>query len=83
MQFAAGATLATQRVREVNAVLQGLEQALTDARGLPGRSWYINLIYAPGQLTGYGAKTLPGVREAIEQGQWQLARITRDAPRRR
>ena len=73
MQFATGAPLATQRVRDINAVLQGLEQALTDVRGLPGRSWYINLIYAPGQLTGYGAKTLPGVREAIEQGQWQLA----------
>jgi N-acetylated-alpha-linked acidic dipeptidase len=46
---------------------------LTDPRGLPGRSWYVNLIYAPGLLTGYGAKTLPGVREAIEQGQWQTA----------
>ncbi len=72
-QSAAGVALPVQRVREVNALLRGLEQALTDARGLPGRSWYTNLIYAPGLLSGYGAKTLPGVREAIEQGQWQVA----------
>ena len=39
-------------------------------QGLPGRPWYRNLIYAPGTLTGYGAKTLPGVREAIEQLRW-------------
>jgi N-acetylated-alpha-linked acidic dipeptidase len=73
LQLSTGAALPAPRVRALDAVLQGLEQALTDARGLPGRSWYINLIYAPGALTGYGAKTLPGVREAIEQGQWQLA----------
>ena len=42
---------------------------MSDA-GLPGRDWYKNLIYAPGTLTGYGAKTLPGVREAIEQQRW-------------
>jgi N-acetylated-alpha-linked acidic dipeptidase len=43
-----------------------MEQTLTDARGLPGRDWYKHLIYAPGMFTGYGVKTLPGVREAIE-----------------
>jgi N-acetylated-alpha-linked acidic dipeptidase len=43
------------------------EQALTIPEGLPGgRSWYRNMVYAPGRFTGYGAKTLPGVREAIE-----------------
>jgi N-acetylated-alpha-linked acidic dipeptidase len=36
-------------------------------QGLPGRSWYKNMITAPGRFTGYGAKTLPGVREAIEE----------------
>jgi N-acetylated-alpha-linked acidic dipeptidase len=46
------------------------EQALAPPEGLPGRPWYQNLIYAPGTLTGYGAKTLPGVREAIEQERW-------------
>ena len=43
-------------------------------QGLPGRPWFRNLIYAPGTLTGYGAKTLPGVREAIEQRRWDDAR---------
>jgi N-acetylated-alpha-linked acidic dipeptidase len=47
------------------------EQALTIDEGLPGgRSWYKNMIYAPGRFTGYGAKTLPGVREAIEDERW-------------
>jgi N-acetylated-alpha-linked acidic dipeptidase len=50
----------------LNEQLQGIEQALADARGLPGRPWYRNLVYAPGLLTGYAAKTLPGVREALE-----------------
>ncbi len=72
-QFAEGATLSTERAQPINALLRTLEQTLTDPRGLPGRSWYTNLIYAPGLLTGYGAKTLPGVREAIEQGQWPTA----------
>jgi N-acetylated-alpha-linked acidic dipeptidase len=53
--------------------LSGLEQALTNARGLPGRSWYRHYIYSPGLLTGYGVKTLPGVREAIEENQWERA----------
>ena len=46
------------------------EQTLAPKGGLPGRPWYHNLVYAPGLLTGYGAKTLPGVREAIEQEHW-------------
>jgi N-acetylated-alpha-linked acidic dipeptidase len=58
---------------QVDAQLQGLEQALTSDDGLPGRSWYRHLIYAPGLFTGYGAKTLPGVREAIEQSHWDEA----------
>jgi N-acetylated-alpha-linked acidic dipeptidase len=49
------------------------EEALAPADGLPGRPWYRNLIYAPGTLTGYSAKTLPGVREAIEQERWDDA----------
>ena len=43
------------------------ERALTDAAGLPRRPWFENMIYAPGYYTGYGVKTLPGIREAIEQ----------------
>jgi len=40
---------------------------------LPGRSWYKHLLYAPGFYTGYGVKTVPGVRESIEQGQYPQA----------
>jgi len=46
------------------------EQSLAVDVGLPGRNWYKNLIYAPGRYTGYAAKTLPGVREAIEEERW-------------
>ncbi|MGH8177537.1 MAG: transferrin receptor-like dimerization domain-containing protein, partial [Steroidobacter sp.] len=61
------------RAAQLNALLSDLEQALTSARGLPGRSWYRHYIYSPGLLTGYGVKTLPGVREAIEENQWERA----------
>ena len=50
-----------------------MEGTLTNARGLPGREWYRHYIYAPGLLTGYGVKTVPGVREAIEENQWERA----------
>jgi len=63
---------AARRTR-VNALLQGMEQKLTDARGLPGREWYRHFVYAPGALTGYGVKTLPGIREAIESNRWEEA----------
>ena len=46
------------------------ERALTRDHGLPGRPWFGHLVYAPGFYTGYGVKTLPGVREAIEQREW-------------
>ncbi len=46
------------------------EQALAPEAGLPGRPWYRNVVYAPGRLTGYSAKTLPGIREAIEEQRW-------------
>ena len=61
------------QVRQLNAYLQGMEQKLTDPRGLPGRDWFKHFVYAPGVLTGYGVKTLPGVREAIEAGRWEEA----------
>lgn len=61
------------RRTEVNSVLRGLEQELTDPRGLPGRTWFKHMIYAPGLYTGYAVKTVPGVREAIEQREWHQA----------
>jgi N-acetylated-alpha-linked acidic dipeptidase len=59
----------------INASLASIDQLLLDPAGLPGRPWFKNLIYAPGTLTGYGAKTLPGVREGIEQRRFDDARI--------
>jgi N-acetylated-alpha-linked acidic dipeptidase len=49
------------------------ERAFLLPEGLPDREWFKNQIYAPGFYTGYGVKTIPAVREAIEQGKWQLA----------
>jgi N-acetylated-alpha-linked acidic dipeptidase len=66
--------LAPATQARINASLADIDQLLIDPQGLPGRPWYKNLIYAPGTLTGYGAKTLPGVREAIEQRRWDDAR---------
>ncbi|MFM1879730.1 MAG: hypothetical protein RLZZ241_2596 [Bacteroidota bacterium] len=54
----------------LNELLMHAEQQLTSAEGLPRRPWYKHQIYAPGFYTGYGVKTLPGVREAIEQKDW-------------
>jgi N-acetylated-alpha-linked acidic dipeptidase len=73
-RFLAGAVRLTARQKsDLDDLLRGMEQTLTDERGLPGREWYRHLIYAPGTLTGYGAKTLPGVREGIEQGRFDEA----------
>ncbi len=57
----------------VNAKLIQTERRLLSAEGLPGRPWFKHQIYAPGFFTGYGVKTIPAVREAIEQKQWKLA----------
>ena len=62
-----------EALRPINAALRESEQHLLDAAGLPHRPWYRHMIYAPGLYTGYGVKTLPGVREGIEQRQWQEA----------
>ena len=59
--------------RKLDALLQKLERSLTDEKGLPRRPWFVHTIYAPGFYTGYGVKTLPGVREAIEQRAWSEA----------
>ncbi|HEY9516272.1 MAG TPA: transferrin receptor-like dimerization domain-containing protein [Gemmatimonadaceae bacterium] len=57
----------------VNALLIGSERRLTDDRGLPRRPWYRHQLYAPGFYTGYGVKTMPAVREAIEQWEFTMA----------
>lgn len=62
-----------QALAAVNGRLMQAERKLTSPDGLPGRAWFKHLIYAPGVYTGYGAKTLPGVREAIEEKHFALA----------
>ena len=69
--FAARATpIDPERRKALNAVLRDFERSLTSDKGLPGRPWYKHLVYAPGAYTGYGVKTLPAVREALEQKRW-------------
>ena len=68
-----GAALAKGSLSTVNAKLIQSERALTAEQGLPNRPWFKHQIYAPGFYTGYGVKTLPGIREAIEQKKWQEA----------
>ena len=58
----------------IDVSLRDIDQLLLDPQGLPIRPWYRNLIYAPGRFTGYGAKTLPAVREAIEERRFDDAR---------
>jgi N-acetylated-alpha-linked acidic dipeptidase len=58
---------------KANASLYRAEQQLLSANGLPRRSWFKHTIYAPGFYTGYGVKTMPGIREAIEQKDWKEA----------
>lgn len=58
---------------ELNPLLIESERSLLDPHGLPKRPWFQHMIYAPGLYTGYGVKTLPGVREAIEQKEWSEA----------
>jgi N-acetylated-alpha-linked acidic dipeptidase len=65
--------LTAAQVKDLNNLLREMEGTLTDARGLPGRDWFKHLVYAPGLYTGYGVKTLPGVREAIEEHRWDEA----------
>ena len=60
-------------LNKLNELLYQAEQKLLSPNGLPRRPWYKHTIYAPGFYTGYGVKTLPGVREAIEQRNWKEA----------
>jgi N-acetylated-alpha-linked acidic dipeptidase len=64
------ARLTAARAAAANGLLTGAERALLGDPGLPGRPWYRHMVYAPGLYTGYGAKTLPAVREAIEERHW-------------
>ena len=65
--------MARKSLREVNRKLIAMERALMSSEGLPNREWFKHQIYAPGFYTGYGVKTIPAVRESIEQKQWKQA----------
>jgi N-acetylated-alpha-linked acidic dipeptidase len=67
------AALARASLHQVNQTLMETERHLTTPDGLPGRPWYKHQIYAPGFYTGYEVKTIPAVREAIEQKKWKEA----------
>ncbi|WP_051670780.1 M28 family peptidase [Bryobacter aggregatus] len=67
------ATLDRAKLKKLNEAVFQSERALTRPEGLPGREWYKYQLSAPGKYTGYGAKTLPGIREAIEAGKIEEA----------
>jgi N-acetylated-alpha-linked acidic dipeptidase len=66
-----GRKFTSTELQSLNQTLFLAERALLSDKGLPRRPWFRHQIYAPGFYTGYGVKTLPGVREGIEQRQWE------------
>jgi N-acetylated-alpha-linked acidic dipeptidase len=73
MRTAALSSLKTNDLKALNRLLYQSERKLLADAGLPRRDWFKHQIYAPGFYTGYGVKTLPGVREALEQKNWNEA----------
>ena len=67
----AGGFQQVMQARALNQLLYQSERKLTSEQGLPRRPWFKHQIYAPGFYTGYGVKTIPGVREAIEEKHWE------------
>jgi N-acetylated-alpha-linked acidic dipeptidase len=70
---AGGLHLPEATLADLNAKLLRSERLLTDAQGLPDRPWFKHQIYAPGAYTGYGVKTLPAIREPLEERKYQEA----------
>ena len=68
-----GYQMPKEQARQLNEMIGRMEKSFTDPAGLPGRTWFKHMVYAPGMLTGYGVKTLPGVREALEARRWDEA----------
>jgi len=63
----------SQELAKVNHALMMAERDLIEPAGLPDRPWYRHVIYAPGLYTGYGVKTIPGVREAVDAANYARA----------
>ncbi|MBV8552901.1 MAG: M28 family metallopeptidase [Acidobacteriaceae bacterium] len=76
-----GWSVSPETINGINLLLMQSGPALTEAAGLPGRPWFKNMIYAPGAYTGYEAKPLPGVHEALDRKNWAEAesQIPREA----
>ncbi len=68
-----GKKISVEKQKSLDQILMKTERFLTSDQGLPRRGWFKHQIYAPGFYTGYGVKTLPGIREAIEQRNWKEA----------
>jgi N-acetylated-alpha-linked acidic dipeptidase len=68
-----GPSASPEVLQAANAILRRAERALAREEGLPGRPWFKHHVYAPGLYTGYGVKTLPAAREAIEERNWSGA----------
>jgi N-acetylated-alpha-linked acidic dipeptidase len=64
-----------EKLAALNEVIYRAERSLLLPDGLPRREWYKHQLYAPGLYTGYGAKTMPGIREALEAGRWEEANV--------
>jgi len=67
--------LANVALNALNGLLSKADQEMLLADGLPKRPWFKHSLYAPGLYTGYGVKTMPGVREAIDNHDWQTANV--------
>jgi N-acetylated-alpha-linked acidic dipeptidase len=73
-ESASGRRIQSRDVQQaLDNALRRIELAMLSERGLPNRPWFKHQIYAPGLYTGYGVKTLPAIREAIEQHKWDEA----------
>jgi N-acetylated-alpha-linked acidic dipeptidase len=68
-----GAGLSAASLQGLNEKLYKTERLFLSEKGLPGRPWFKHQIYAPGAYTGYAVKTIPAVREALEQFKWSEA----------
>ena len=74
-----GRPMSPEAAKALDGLLYRTERALTRDEGLPRRPWFKHLVYAPGFYTGYGVKTLPGIREAIEERKWDEAAAQTEA----
>jgi N-acetylated-alpha-linked acidic dipeptidase len=69
---------ASRAIARINRALMAQERALIQRQGLPGRPWFRHQVYAPGLVTGYAVQYLPGLRDAVEQGDEEIALPYRD-----